>query len=65
MAARGYRLRPWASPYLQWRLETFLGNEAKELDARKFLALSWKYRARLQSFSDWAAERRKAQRKRR
>jgi hypothetical protein len=62
MAASGYRLRPWSSPYLQWRLETFLGKEAANLDARKFLQLSWKYRDRLQSFSNWAAERRRAQR---
>ena len=61
LASRGYRLQPWKSPYIQWRLETFLGEEAAHLDARKFFHLSWKYRDRLKSFSDWAATRRRAQ----
>jgi len=61
IAARGYRLQPWRSPYLQWRFETFLGKEAANLDARKFVQLSWKYRDRLKSFAQWAAVRRRAQ----
>lgn len=61
IAARGYRLEPWKSPYLQWRFETFLGAEAADLDARKFFHLSWKYRERLRSFSDWAAQHRRIQ----
>lgn len=61
-AARGYRLRPWKSPYLRWRFETFLGPEAGQLTARKFLQLSWKYRDRMRAFVDWAAERRRFQR---
>ena len=63
IAARGYRFHPWDSPYLQWRLETFLGKEASDLDARKFFHLGWKYRDRLRSFADWAAERRRVQRR--
>ncbi|HEY6384651.1 MAG TPA: hypothetical protein VIX91_03120 [Candidatus Acidoferrum sp.] len=47
---------------MRWRFETFLGPEAKNLDARKFLRLSWKYRANMMSFVDWAAERRSVQR---
>lgn len=64
IAARGYRLHPWDSPYLQWRFETFLGKEASPLDARKFFELSWKYRHQLDSFADWAALRRASQRSR-
>jgi hypothetical protein len=60
IAARGYRLQPWKSPYLQWRFETFLGKEAASLDAKKFFELCWKYRDRLKSFAQWAAERRHA-----
>jgi len=60
IAARGYRLQPWKSPYLRWRFETFLGKEAASLDAKKFFELSWKYRDRLKSFAQWAAERRHA-----
>ena len=33
ITAKGYRLRPWKSPYIQWRLETFYGKEAADLDA--------------------------------
>jgi len=60
--ARGYRFNPWKSPYLRWRFETFLGKEAADLDARKFLRLSWKYRSNMMNFVDWAAERRRFQR---
>jgi hypothetical protein len=59
--ARGYRLRPWASPYLQWRLETFFGKEAAELDARKFLSLMWHERARMERFLEWVGDRRREQ----
>ena len=62
IVARGYRFQPWNSPYLRWRFETFLGKEADNMTAAKFIKLSWKYRARLQNFVNWAAERRRAQR---
>lgn len=64
IAARGYRLHPWNSPYLRWRFETFLGREAAHLDARKFFRLVWKYRHQMQRFVDWAAERRRIERRR-
>jgi hypothetical protein len=60
LSSRGYRLQPWKSPYIQWRFETFLGQEAANLDAPKFFRLSWKYRRNLKSFADWAAHRRRA-----
>ena len=53
--ARGYRLRPWASPYIQWRMETFFGKEASGLDARKFFGLMWRERARIERFLEWVA----------
>ena len=28
---RGYRLRPWRSPYLRWRIETYWGLHAGEI----------------------------------
>ena len=61
LASRGYRLQPWKSPYIQWRFETFLGYEACNMNIRKFLHLSWKYRRNLQSFADWATIRRRVQ----
>ncbi len=62
IVARGFRLKPWNSPYLRWRFETFLGKEAADLNARKFFHLTWKYRAQMEKFVDWAAERRRVQR---
>jgi hypothetical protein len=59
--ARGYRVRPWASPYLQWRLETFFGKDAAELDARKLFSLMWRERARMERFLEWVAQRRREQ----
>jgi len=64
IVARGYRLNPWRSPYLRWRFETFLGPEAAGLDAGKFFHLMWKYRNQMESFVDWAAARRRYQRRR-
>jgi hypothetical protein len=61
IAARGYRLHPWDSPYLRWRLETFLGNEAESPNPSQFLKILWKYRQQMQNFVDWAAERRRVQ----
>ncbi|MGH9698267.1 MAG: hypothetical protein ACRD5R_14105 [Candidatus Acidiferrales bacterium] len=59
--SKHYRLRPWASPYLQWRLETFFGQAAADLDARKFLRLMWRERARMRRFLAWVESRRRAQ----
>jgi hypothetical protein len=60
--ARQYRLRPWAWPYLQWRLETFFGKDAADLDAGKWFSLMWRERARMERFLEWVAERRREQR---
>ncbi len=62
MISKGYRLRPWRSPYLQWRMETFFGAEASELDARRFFHLIWRERARMRRFIAWVSERRRDQR---
>jgi hypothetical protein len=59
--SKGYRLRPWASPYIRWRMETFFGKEAGSLDARKFIGLMWRERARMERFLEWVAIRRAAQ----
>jgi hypothetical protein len=62
ITAKGYRLRPWKSPYLRWRFETFLGAEAADMSARMFFRLSWKYRERMKRFVRWSEERRRIQR---
>lgn len=58
--SKGYRLCPWKSPYIRWRLETFFGHEAAALDARKFISLLWRERARMERFLEWVATRRKS-----
>jgi hypothetical protein len=55
--AKGYRLCPWRSPYIQWRLETFFGGEAGNLSAGQFFRLLWRERARTERFLEWVAER--------
>lgn len=62
IVTRGYRLQPWNSPYLKWRMETFLGREADNMTAGKFFRIAWKYRDQMRNFVDWAAERRRVQR---
>ena len=56
--SKGHRLRPWTSPYIQWRMETVFGHEAADLDARKFFSLMWRNRARMERFLYWVAESR-------
>ena len=58
--SRGYRLRPWKSPYLRWRMETFFGPEAAPAGASRFFSLLWRERRRLREFLGWANEYRRA-----
>ncbi len=53
-SVRGYTLRPWASPYLRWRMETYWGLHADEIDMRKFFRFSWQHRDELWRFLRWA-----------
>jgi hypothetical protein len=64
ITTKGYRLCPWKSPYIRWRMETFFGKDAADLDARKFFALMWRERTRVERFLEWVAERRREQKKR-
>jgi hypothetical protein len=57
--AKGYRLRPWKSPYIQWRLETFFGAEATHPSAAQFFRLLWRERARMGRFLEWVAEQKR------
>jgi hypothetical protein len=61
VTAKGYRLRPWASPYIRWRLETFFGGDMHALGPGQFLRLLWREHARFERFLAWAAERRRVQ----
>ena len=64
ITAKGHRLRPWASPYIRWRMETFYGADAAGLGAAKFLKILWRDRGRMRRFMMWVGERRRAQHRR-
>jgi len=51
--SRGHRLRPWKSPYLRWRMETFFGPEAEPTGPARFFSLLWRERRRLREFLSW------------
>jgi len=57
-ATRGHRLRPWRSPFLCWRLETFTGKHADAVGARDFWQFLVAERGQLLRFSRWLAEMR-------
>ncbi len=53
-ACRGYRLRPWRSPYLRWRIETYWGLHADEITFGTFWGFVWRQRGDLVRFLRWA-----------
>jgi hypothetical protein len=52
-ASRGYRLRPWRSPYLRWRMETYWGMHAETITAGEFWRFMWLRRKELARFLRW------------
>jgi hypothetical protein len=58
---RGYRLRPWRSPYLRWRIETYWGWPAAGIGFRQFWAFVWQQRRELARYARWAAVNRQHQ----
>lgn len=63
VASRGYRLRPWRSPYLRWRIETYSGIPAEKVTGAVFWKFLWKERRELWRFLRWGAEMRKLERR--
>ncbi len=53
-ASRGYRLTPWRSPYLLWRIETYWGLHAERVGFKEFWAFVWARRRELYRFLQWA-----------
>jgi len=53
-ATRGYRLRPWRSPFLRWRMETYWGTPADEIGFKDFWHFMWQRRDDLARFLKWA-----------
>jgi hypothetical protein len=52
--SKGYRLRPWRSPYLCWRIETYWGLHADRITAHDFFRFTWQQRRELMRFLQWA-----------
>lgn len=57
-ATKGYRLRPWRSPYLRWRIETYWGWRAETIGFREFWAFLWQHRTEMLRFLRWAGRMR-------
>jgi len=58
-ATAGHRLRPWNSPYLRWRLETYFGLHAETITPQQFREFIWEHRGELVRFLRWAARMRR------
>lgn len=54
-ATRGWRLKPWRSPYLRWRIETYSGKWAEDLTLREICRFVWAERSELLRFLFWTA----------
>ena len=52
--SKGYRLRPWRSPYLCWRIETYCGVHADRIEAADFFRIAWSRRRDLIRYLHWA-----------
>ena len=52
--ARGYRMCPWQSPYLKWRIETYWGLHADQVGFVEFWKFVWERRRDLWRFLQWA-----------
>ena len=60
-STRGYRLRPWRSPYVRWRIETYCGWKAEEIRFRDFWRFVWSSRRELWRFLRWGDRMRRLQ----
>jgi hypothetical protein len=49
----GYRLTPWKSPYLRWRIETYSGIPAESIGFREFRKFVWGERKGLLRYLRW------------
>ena len=65
VAARGYRLRPWRSPLLRWRIETYSGIPAEQVTFGIFWKFLWTERRSLRDFLKWGARMRQIEHQRR
>jgi hypothetical protein len=54
----GYRFRPWRSPYLRWRIETYWGVPAASIGCAEFWRFLRQHRRDLLRFLEWAGRMR-------
>ena len=57
--SRGYRLRPWRSPYIRWRVETYSGMHAERVTFAGLCRFAWRRRKDLRRYLGWAARMKK------
>jgi hypothetical protein len=62
-ATRGYRLRPWRSPFLRWRVETYSGQKAETLTTKNVLGFMWAEKWELLRFLRWTGTMQREARK--
>jgi hypothetical protein len=62
ISSRGYRLQPWRSPYLRWRIETYSGISAESLDFRSFFGFLWTRRTSMLRYLRWSVRMARAER---
>lgn len=53
LASKGHRLRPWRSPYLRWRIETYSGIPAGSIGFREFCGFIWRERRGMVRYLSW------------
>ena len=53
---KGYRLHPWDSPFLKWRMETWSGIEASTITPGVFFGFSRKHLRDFLRYLRWADE---------
>ena len=63
VSTRGYRLRPWRSPYLRWRIETFSGIPADQVTFGVFWRFLWNERQGVWRFLRWGADMRRLEKR--
>jgi hypothetical protein len=55
-ATRGYRVTPWRSPYLRWRLETYSGLHAETMTLSDMVHVVWRDKGQFLRFLRWTGE---------
>jgi hypothetical protein len=51
---KGYRLTPWRSPYILWRVETYSGMHADRIRPLELIQFAWRERCDLLRYLRWA-----------